>query len=95
MAFAAGALVPIAGIIASAATTANVPREVTSDAMSMLLIVMWCGMIAVSIAGLFSAAWLVKTAAGKLHPAAHQLSSGEQYPPPFIDEPALERQYQA
>jgi hypothetical protein len=31
---------------------------------------MWCGMIAVSIAGLFSAAWMVRAAAAKLRPAS-------------------------
>ena len=65
MAFAAGALVPISAIIAAGVVTAEAPRDV-SDSGTLLLIVMWCGMIAVSIAGLFSAAWLVRTAAARL-----------------------------
>lgn len=67
MAFASGALVPIAAIIAAGAVTAEAPRDLTEQSM-VLLVVMWCGMIAVSVTGLFSAAWLVKTAATKLRP---------------------------
>ncbi len=69
MAFAAGALVPVAAIIAAGVVTAEAPTDV-SEYGTTLLFVMWCGMIAVSIAGLFSAAWLVRTAAVKLRPAA-------------------------
>jgi hypothetical protein len=69
MAFASGALVPIAAIIAAGAVTAEAPGDL-SEYGTTLLVVMWCGMIAVSIAGLFSAAWLVRTAAVKLRPVA-------------------------
>jgi hypothetical protein len=69
MAFASGALVPIAAMIAAGAVTAEAPSDLTEKGTA-LLVVMWCGMIAVSIAGLFSAAWLVRTAAVKLRPAA-------------------------
>jgi hypothetical protein len=92
MAFVTGAVVPIAAIIAAGANTADAP-SVISTSGAWLLIVMWCGMIAVCIAGLFSAAWLVKTAATKLRPAADPVSAGERYPSPFIAEPTLERQY--
>jgi hypothetical protein len=67
MAFAAGALVPIAAIIAAGAITADSPSS-PGDLGATMLVVMWCGMIAVCIAGLFSAAWLVRTAAMKLRP---------------------------
>jgi hypothetical protein len=69
MAFASGALVPIAAIIAAGVVTAEAPGDLTEKGTA-LLVVMWCGMIAVCIAGLFSAAWLVRTAAAKLRPAA-------------------------
>ena len=65
MAFACGALVPIAAIIAAGAITADSPGNV-GDLGATMLVVMWCGMIAVCIAGLFSAAWLVRSAAVKL-----------------------------
>lgn len=69
MAFAAGALVPIAAMIAAGVVTAEAPGDL-SEKGTALLAVMWSGMIAVSIAGLFSAAWLVRTAASKLRPAS-------------------------
>jgi len=55
MAFATGALVPIAGVIASGAITSDVPGQI-SESSTVLLVIMWCGMIAVCIAGVFSAA---------------------------------------
>ncbi|MEX2138120.1 MAG: hypothetical protein WD894_02580 [Pirellulales bacterium] len=69
MAFASGALVPIAAIIAAGAVTAEAPGDLTEKSTA-LLVAMWCGMIAVAIAGLFSAAWLVRTAAVKLRQAS-------------------------
>jgi hypothetical protein len=68
MALATGALVPIAGIIAAGVTTADSPSNISNE-NTWLLVIMWCGMIAVCIAGLSSAAWLVKTAAAKLRPS--------------------------
>jgi hypothetical protein len=73
MAFASGALVPIAAIIASGVVTAEAPGDLTEKGTA-LLVVMWCGMIAVCIAGLFSAAWLVRTAAARLRPKSEPLS---------------------
>ena len=67
MAFATGALVPLAGIIAAGVTTADLPGDITDEG-TILLLVMWSGMIAVCITGVFAAAWLVKTAASKLRP---------------------------
>jgi hypothetical protein len=65
MALAMGALVPLAGVIAAGVITADSPSDISTQGTS-LLFVMWCGMIAVSIAGVLTAAWLVKTAATKL-----------------------------
>jgi hypothetical protein len=65
MAFATGALVPLAGIIASGVTTSESPTDI-ADEGTILLVVMWSGMLAVCITGVFAAAWLVKTAAAKL-----------------------------
>jgi hypothetical protein len=91
MAFATGGLVPIAALIAAGTITANSPSDL-SERGTALLIVMWCGMIAVCIAGLFSAAWLVKTAAAKLRPAAGIASFSEEYPPRYAAKAAFERQ---
>jgi hypothetical protein len=44
-----------------------------------ILILSWCGMIAVCLAGLFSATWLIKTAATKLRPNPPAGSQTEMY----------------
>jgi hypothetical protein len=78
MAFAAGAMVPLAAIIAAGVVTAEAPNDL-SEPGTVLLIVMWCGMIAVCITGLFAAAWLVRTAAAKLRPATAGARVLEQF----------------
>jgi hypothetical protein len=81
MAFASAALVPIAAIIAAGVVTADAPDDL-SEKGTALLVVLWCGMIAVCITGLFSAAWLVRTAAMKLRPAAApDVQVGRPYAP--------------
>ena len=88
MAFASAALVPIAAIIAAGAVTAEAPGDL-SEKGTALLVVLWCGMIAVCITGLFSAAWLVRTAAQKLRPtAAPDAQLGMPYSPYGADVPS-------
>jgi hypothetical protein len=87
MAMATGALVPLAAIIASGVTTAEAPAPL-SDNGTLLLVVVWCGMIAVCITGLFSAAWLVKSAAAKLRPAV-SLTNPEHFSPRYTGEQAV------
>lgn len=60
-AFTTGAVVPIAAIIA-----VGVMSRSMAGVDLLLLVVAWGGMLAVCIAGLCSAVWLVKTAALKL-----------------------------
>jgi hypothetical protein len=85
MAFAAGAIVPIAAIIAAGAVTAEAPQDLAEKGTA-LLVVMWCGMIAVSITGIFSAAWLVRTAAARLRPtSALNRPKGVGHPPYAAD----------
>jgi hypothetical protein len=85
MAFAAGAIVPIAAIIAAGAVTAEAPQDLTEKGTA-LLVVMWCGMIAVSITGLFSAAWLVRAAAARLRPTSEtNWPKGVGHPPYAAD----------
>ena len=84
MAFAMGALVPIAALIAAGVITADVPSQI-SDQGTALLVVVWCGMIAVCIAGLFSSAWLVKTAAVKLRPTYPVNRLGPAFQPDYTD----------
>jgi hypothetical protein len=88
MAFAAGAVVPLAAIIAAGVVTAEAPGDL-QESGTALLIVMWCGMIAVCIAGLFSAAWMVHIAAMKLRPTAANARLLEQYNPRFTGEQAV------
>jgi hypothetical protein len=88
MAFAAGALVPIAAIIAAGVVTAEAPHNL-SESLTVLLVVMWCGMIAVCITGLFSAAWLVRSAASKLRPAASATGIPDSYSPHYASERAV------
>ncbi|HJS06428.1 MAG TPA: hypothetical protein VJ809_02180 [Pirellulales bacterium] len=88
MAFAAGAVVPIAAIIAAGVVTAEAPGDL-QESGTALLIVMWCGMIAVCIAGLFGAAWMVHTAAMKLRPGTANARLLEQYNPRFTGEQAV------
>jgi hypothetical protein len=88
MAFAAGALVPLAAIIAAGVVTAEAPGDL-EESGTVLLIVMWCGMIAVCITGLFTAAWLVRTAAIRLRPATADARILEQYNPRYVGEQAV------
>jgi hypothetical protein len=69
MAFAVGGVVPLAAVIAAGAITSEAPGDLSRLGVT-LLVVMWCGMIAVCLTGIFTAAWLVKTAASKLRPLA-------------------------
>jgi hypothetical protein len=88
MAFAAGALVPMAAIIAAGVVTAEAPR-VLSESLTVLLVVMWCGMIAVCITGLFTAAWMVRTAACKMRPAAPAAGIPGDFAPYYAGERAV------
>jgi hypothetical protein len=88
MAFAAGALVPIAAIIAAGVVTAEAPRDL-SESLTVLLFVMWCGMIAVCITGLFTAAWMVRTAAAKLRQAAPIPGIPGNFSPHYAGEQAI------
>jgi hypothetical protein len=88
MAFTAGALVPIAAIIAAGVVTAGAPRDL-SDSLTILLIVTWCGMIAVCITGLFSAAWLVRSAAAKLRPGPANAGIPSPFSPQYAGEQAV------
>jgi hypothetical protein len=88
MAFASGAMVPLAAIIAAGVVTAEAPGDL-QEAGTVLLIVMWCGMIAVCIAGVFSAAWMVRTAAIKLRPVTPNARILEQYNPRYTGEQAV------
>jgi hypothetical protein len=88
MAFAAGALVPIAAIIAAGVVTAEAPHDL-SDSLTVLLVVVWCGMIAVCVTGLFSAAWLVRSAASKLRPAPPGAELPGQFSPHYAGEQAI------
>jgi len=88
MAFAAGALVPIASIIAAGVVTAEAPGDL-QESGTVLLIVMWCGMIAVSVTGLFTAAWMVRTAAVKLRPASAGAGLPGQLSPYYAGEQAV------
>jgi hypothetical protein len=88
MAFAAGALVPLAAIIAAGVVTAEAPGDL-EESGTVLLIVMWCGMIAVCITGLFTAAWMVRTAAVKLRPATADARILEQFNPRYTGEQAV------
>jgi hypothetical protein len=69
LAFAVGGVVPVAAVIAAGAITSEAPTDLSELGIT-LLVVMWCGMIAVCLTGIFAAAWLVKTGAGKLRPLA-------------------------
>jgi hypothetical protein len=80
LAVASGAIVPLAAIIAAAFITAGVPAGVSSESM-WLLTVVWFGMIAVSIAGLFCAAWLVRSVGAKLGTRARQGAMTDAYEP--------------
>ena len=82
MAFASGALVPMAAIITAAVITADSPSN-PGDIGATLLVAMWCGMVAVCISGLFSAAWLVRTAAAKLRPTVPSADLREHFNPRY------------
>jgi hypothetical protein len=88
MAFAASALVPLAAITAAGVVTAEAPGDLQEPG-TVLLIVMWCGMIAVSVTGLFTAAWMVRTAAVKLRPATVNARSLEHYDASYSGEQAI------
>jgi hypothetical protein len=85
MAFAVGALVPVAAVIAAGATTSSLPRQWHSDMRIWFQIIMWCGVIAVCLTGLFSAAWLVKSSVVKLASQSRSGSSTEIYEPHYIN----------
>jgi hypothetical protein len=88
MAFAVSALVPLAAIIAAGVVTAEAPGDLQEPGTA-LLIVMWCGMIAVCITGVFSAAWLVRTAASKLRPSLAGAGLAGQFAPHYVGEQAV------
>ena len=71
LAVSSGGIVPLAAIIAAAFISSNVPAGVSTESMWLLTIV-WFGMIAVSIAGLFCAAWSVRSVGAKLGTRARQ-----------------------
>jgi hypothetical protein len=85
MAFAVGAIVPVGAVIAAGVTTLEVPRQFTSEMRMWFLVVMWCGVIAVCLAGLFSAAWLVKSSVAKLASPSQSGSHTEMYEPHYIN----------
>jgi hypothetical protein len=65
LAFLHGVLIPLAAIVAAGVTSVGVPPGISAESMWVLALI-WCGMIATSIAGIVSAAWLVKSAGAKL-----------------------------
>jgi hypothetical protein len=65
LAVASGVIVPLAAIVAAGFVTNRVPPGISTESM-WLLTVIWFGMIAIAIAGLFCAAWLVRSAGAKL-----------------------------
>jgi hypothetical protein len=86
MAIAAGGIVPCAGIIA-----VGVMTQKMSIYSTWILILSWCGMIAVCLAGLFSATWLIKSAATKLRPHQPAGSQTEMYHPQYPADPQTAR----
>jgi hypothetical protein len=65
LAIALGAVIPLAAIVAAGSITVRVPPGISNSSVGLLTVI-WFGMIAVSIAGLFCAAWLMKSAGAKL-----------------------------
>jgi hypothetical protein len=72
--FATGGLVPLAALIAVGVSSSYLSRFDL-----VLLILAWTGMLAVCIAGVCSAVWLVRTAAVKLCGAASGKSVAREY----------------
>jgi len=87
MAFATGALVPFANVVAAGVTTGSFPnpQQYASDMILWIMIVMWCGVVAVCLAGLFSAAWLVKSSVAKLATPSRAGTLTDVHEPHYAD----------